>query len=439
MGEKDIATGIVKRLREAEFEAYFVGGCVRDMLMGRESAEHDIATSAMPEEVSAVFQRVIPVGRQFGVMLVIEQGHSFHVATFRSDMEYQDGRKPSGVVFSSAREDVQRRDFTVNALLYDPLEGRLIDFVNGGRDIRNKIIRTIGDPRERFGEDKLRLLRAVRFSSTLGFTIEEKTLAAIKELAHEIGVVSQERIRDELVKILIRPRAGTGLELLDGSGLLKQILPEVDAMKGVSQPQGFHPEGDVFEHTKRMLNAMREPSVVLAFSVLLHDVGKPQTHVVRDRIRFPRHQKVGAEITRDICNRLRFPGHIRDAIVACVEHHMAFLDAKRMKEVTLKRLFGRPTFLDELELHRLDCLASDGDLSAWEYLTQKREEYSREEISPRPIVRGQDLLALGYPEGPLIGEILRAVREMQLENKLKNRGEALAWVNKRWKQKEGRS
>ena len=427
-----IAVGMVRRMRERGYDAYFVGGCVRDMLMGREQHEYDIATSARPEEVSALFHRVVPVGKQFGVMLVIEEGHAFHVATFRSDMEYRDGRKPTGVVFSSAREDVLRRDFTVNGLLYDPLEGHLHDFVEGERDIRGKLIRTIGEPRRRFAEDKLRLLRAVRFSSTLGFEIEGETLRAIKELATEIGVVSQERIRDELVKIMIGPRAGSGLDLLDETGLLEVILPEVYAMKGVKQPERFHPEGDVFEHTKQMLNRMEGPSVVLAFAVLLHDVGKPPTFVVRDRIRFPKHQTVGAKLARDVCDRLRFPGHVRDRIAACVENHMIFLDAGRMRESTIKRLINRPTFEDELELHRLDCLASDLDLSAWEYLVRKREEYSREEISPAPLITGRDLLSCGYPEGRLIGEILIAVEEMQLEDRLKSREEVLEWVRKRW-------
>ncbi len=430
--EREIAERIVRRLRDGDFEAYFVGGCVRDMLMGKEPLDYDIATSARPDEITKIFSHVVPVGKQFGVMLVIENGHSFQVATFRSDMTYHDGRKPSGVIFSSAREDVLRRDFTVNGLLYDPLEKRLLDFVKGEADIKKGIIRTIGDPRIRFSEDKLRLLRAVRFSSTLGFRIEKGTTVAIKALAHEISVVSQERIRDELIRMMIGPHAAMGIDLLDKVGLLKEILPEIHAMKGVKQPEGCHPEGDVFEHTKRLIDAMREPSVVLAFSALLHDVGKPCTFVVRDRIRFPKHQNVGAEIARSVCNRLRFPGHIRDAIVACVENHMVFLDAMRMREGTLKRLINRPTFLDELELQRLDCLASDLDLSAWEFLKRKLEEYREEEISPPPLISGRDLLALGYPEGTVIGEILKAVKEMQLENKLKSKAETLEWVQKRW-------
>ena len=428
--EKDVALALVERLKRQGFEAYFVGGCVRDMLMGKEPLDHDIATSARPGEIAGIFNHVVPVGEQFGVMLVIEEGHAFQVATFRADMEYRDGRKPSGVRFSSAREDVIRRDFTVNGLLYDPLEERLLDYVGGEKDIRQKVIRTIGEPRKRFSEDKLRLLRAIRFSSTLGFEIEEKTFEALRELVHEITVVSQERIRDELVKIMIGPCAGAGIGLLDQAGLLAILLPEVHAMKGVPQPEGFHPEGDVFAHTRKMLDAMVEPSVVLAFSVLLHDAGKPPTFSVSDRIHFIRHQTVGAEIAGGVCGRLRFPNHVRDRIVACVENHMVFMDVKRMRESTLRRLIRRPTFPDELELHRLDCLASDRDLSAWELLKRKVEEYGREEAEPAPLLSGRDLLELGYAEGPIIGRILREAEELRLEGALKTKDDALNWINK---------
>lgn len=431
--EKEVALALVERLKRQGFDAYFVGGCVRDMLMGKEPLDHDIATSARPAEIAGMCAHVVPVGEQFGVMLVLEEGHGFQVATFRADLEYRDGRKPSGVRFASAREDVLRRDFTVNGLLYDPLEERLLDYVGGEKDIREKVIRTIGDPLERFTEDKLRLLRAIRFSSTLGFEIEEKTFAAIRELVHEITVVSQERIRDELVKMMIGPRAGEGIGLLDRAGLLQVLLPEVHAMKGVPQPEGFHPEGDVFAHTRKMLDAMAEPSVVLAFSVLLHDAGKPPTFSVSDRIHFMRHQTVGAEIAGKVCGRLRFPNHVRDRIVACVENHMVFMDIRRMKESTIRRLVSRPTFLDELELHRLDCLASDRDLSAWELLKRKLDEYGREASGPAPLLSGRDLLTLGYPEGPVIGKILREIEELRLEGALKTRDDALTWVKEHYK------
>jgi poly(A) polymerase len=431
--EKEVALALVERLKRQGFDTYFVGGCVRDMLMGKEPLDHDIATSARPAEIAGMCAHVVPVGEQFGVMLVLEEGHGFQVATFRADLEYRDGRKPSGVRFSSAREDVLRRDFTVNGLLYDPLEERLLDYVGGEKDIREKVIRTIGDPLKRFTEDKLRLLRAIRFSSTLGFEIEEKTFAAIRELAHEITVVSQERIRDELVKMMIGPRAGEGIGLLDRAGLLQVLLPEVHAMKGVPQPEGFHPEGDVFAHTRKMLDAMAEPSVVLAFSVLLHDAGKPPTFSVSDRIHLMRHQMVGAEIAGKVCGRLRFPNHVRDRIVACVENHMVFMDIRRMRESTVRRLVSRPTFLDEIELHRLDCLASDRDLSAWELLKRKLDEYGREVREPAPLMSGRDLLTLGYAEGPVIGKILREIEELRLEGALRTRDDALNWVKEHYK------
>jgi poly(A) polymerase len=396
--------------------------------MGRPCVEHDIATSAHPDEIARLFPRVVPVGRQFGVMLVVQDGHCVHVATFRADMEYRDGRKPSGVRFSSAREDVLRRDFTMNGLLYDPLEDRLLDFVGGGSDIAAGLIRTIGAPALRFEEDRLRLLRAVRFASTLGFRIEAGTLAALKERAPGIRMVSGERVRDELVKILIGPRAGQGLALLGETGLLRELLPEVHAMKGVRQPERLHPEGDVFAHTVSMLDAMERPDAVLALAVLLHDVGKPSTFSVRDRIHFDGHAAEGGRIAREVCSRLRFPSREREMIAACVENHMVFLDVKRMRESTLKRLMRRPTFRHELDLHRLDCLASDRDLSAWELLVRKREEYGRERISPPPLLTGRDLIRLGWPEGPEIGRILADLEERQLENRITTRGEALDWV-----------
>lgn len=435
---QETALEIVRRLRAHGFEALFVGGCVRDRLLARRTDEYDIATSARPDDVARLFPRVVPVGKQFGVMLVVPPGqHPLHVATFRADLEYRDGRKPSGVRFASAREDVRRRDFTINGLLYDPLEDRLLDYVGGRDDIRKRVVRAIGDPSLRFAEDRLRLLRAVRFAATLGFLIEPRTLAALKEHAPEIGVVSGERVRDELVKILIGPRAGKGLELLDETGLLGPLLPEVRAMKGVLQPPRFHPEGDVFAHTVAMLDAMQGADAVLAFAVLLHDSGKPPTFSLRDRIHFDGHQTEGARIAREVCDRLRVPSRERDMIAACVENHMAFLDVRRMRESTLKRLMRRPTFSHELELHRLDCLASDRDLSAWELLTRKQKEFGEEKLSPRPLLTGRDLIGMGWPEGPEIGRILAALEEQQLENRLSTREEALAWLRDKGRLREG--
>lgn len=429
--ELEVAREIVERIRRSGFEAFFVGGCVRDRLMGRTCLEYDVASSAPPDRIARIFPHVVPVGKQFGVMLVVQDGHAVHVATFRADMEYRDGRKPTGVRFSSAREDVLRRDFTVNGLLYDPLDDRLLDYVGGEADIRAGLVRAIGDPAVRFAEDRLRLLRAVRFASTLGFSIEPATLAALKEHAAEIGVVSGERVRDELVKILIGPRAGQGLVLLDETGLLKPLLPEVHAMKGVQQPAQFHPEGDVFTHTVRMLDGLERADAVLAFAVLLHDAGKPPTFAVRDRIHFDGHATEGARIAREVCARLRFPSREREMIAACVGNHMAFLDVKRMREATLKRLMRRPTYSHELELHRLDCLASDRDLSAWELLVQKEREFGTEKISPPPLLTGDDLIRLGWREGPEIGKALAALEELQLENRISTREEAVEWLKGR--------
>lgn len=428
--ELEVARGIVSRIQRNGYEAFFVGGCVRDRLMGRACAEYDIASSAPPERIARIFPRVVPVGKRFGVMLVIEDGHAVHVATFRADLGYRDGRKPSGVRFSSAREDVRRRDFTINALLYDPISDRLLDYVGGEADIRAGTVRAIGDPAVRFDEDRLRLLRAVRFASTLGFSIESATLAAIKGRAPGIRSVSGERVRDELVKIMIGPGAGRGLELLGGTGLLEVILPEVHAMKGVRQDERLHPEGDVFAHTVRMLDRLERPDAVLAFAVLLHDVGKPPTFSVRDRIRFDGHAAEGARIAREICGRLRFPSREREMIADCVGNHMAFLDVKRMREATLKRLMRRPTYSRELELHRLDCLASDRDLSAWEHLVRKEKEFGAERISPRPLITGRDLIRMGWREGPGIGRALAALEELQLENRISTREEALVWAGK---------
>lgn len=443
----EAALDVLRRIRARGFEAYFVGGCVRDMhVPGTVCKIYDIATSARPDEVARMFSRVIPVGKQFGVVLVVLDGHPVDVATFRTDMEYRDGRKPTGVRFSSAREDVQRRDFTVNGLLYDPFKKETIDYVGGEADIAAKLIKAIGDPAQRFAEDRLRLLRAVRFASTLGFSIEPATLAALREHAPEIRVVSKERAREELAKILLGPRAGAGLRLLDETGLLRVLLPEVHAMKGVRQPPQFHPEGDVFEHTVRMfdmkdaleaegaLEARDVPGAeetwdaVAAFAVLLHDAGKPSTFSVRDRIHFDGHAAVGARIAREVCHRLRFPAREREMVAACVRNHMVFLDVHRMRESTLKRLMRRPTFSRELTLHRLDCLASDGNPEAYDTLRRKRKEFGQETISPRPLLTGHDLIRSGWSEGPAIGRALAALEEQQLGSRISTREEALDWL-----------
>jgi poly(A) polymerase len=430
---KDTAISIVKRLREAGHTAYFNGGCVRDMVRGVEPEDTDIATSATPEQVQALFAKTVPVGAAFGVVLVLEGGHQFEVATFRSDDAYVDGRRPSAIHFASSEEDARRRDFTINGLFYDPIADQIIDFVGGRADIERKLVRTIGEPRERFTEDKLRLLRCVRFAANLGYEVEPATFDAVKEMAAQIHVVSAERIRDELVKILRRPNAGRGLELLDASGLLREILPEIAAMNGVEQPAEFHPEGDVFKHTRLMLDTLpANPGTVLAFAVLLHDVGKPPTFVrAPDRIRFNEHDRIGAEMAETILRRLRFSNDQIEKIVLCVREHMKFQFVKEMRPAKLKRLMARETFPDELELHRIDCASSHRNLDNYEFLKAKATEMPPEVLKPQPLLTGHDLLALGLKPGPTVGQILHEIEELQLEERLKTRAEALEFARSR--------
>ena len=430
---KYTAISIVKRLREAGHTAYFNGGCVRDMVRGVEPEDIDIATSATPEQVQALFAKTVPVGAAFGVVLVLEGGHQFEVATFRSDEAYVDGRRPTSVRYGSSEEDARRRDFTINGLFYDPIADQIIDFVDGRADIERKVVRTIGEPRERFTEDKLRLLRCVRFAANLNYEIETATFDAVKEMATQITVVSAERIRDELVKILTRPHAGRGLELLDASGLLREILPEIVAMKGVEQPPAFHPDGDVFQHTRLMLDTLPpNPSVVLAFAVLLHDVGKPPTFVrAPDRIRFNEHDRIGAEMTEVILRRLRFSNDHIEKIFLCVREHMKFQFVKEMRPAKLKRLMVRETFPDELELHRIDCASSHRNLENYDFLKATAAATPPEVLKPTPLLTGHDLLALGLKPGPLVGLILHEVEELQLEEKLKSRAEALEFAKAR--------
>ena len=431
MSKKQSALQIIHTLRSHGFQAYFVGGCVRDLLLKKNPKDFDVATDARPARIAKIFPRTIPVGAKFGVMIVVVDGENFEVAAFRADKGYKDGRHPTGVRFTDAREDALRRDFTVNGLFYDPVEKRVLDWVDGQKDLKKKVLRAIGDPSKRFNEDKLRMLRAVRFASVLGFKIEPKTFRAVKKLNKKIHEVSHERIRDELIKMFTGPHPGTALTLLDRSGLLKEVLPEVEKMKGVAQPKAFHPEGDVFVHTRLLLEQLKSPALVLVFACLLHDIGKPDTYRRSDRIRFNGHDRVGARIAERILERLRFPNDTKDQIVACVEGHMRFKDVKQMRESTLKKFLQRVTFETELAQHRIDCLASHGDLSNWHFLKRKVKTLTQEQIKPKPLLSGRDILALGYPEGPLIGRILRAVEEAQLEDELSSKEEALAWVKKK--------
>ncbi len=414
------AEAIVRRLQTKDRQAYFAGGCVRDLVMRRKPKDYDVVTDAVPAEISRLFRRTIPVGRRFGMVLVIEHGIPIEVSTFR-------GARAGG--FSRSPEaDVRKRDFTVNGLLYDPVRREIFDYVGGREDIRRKTIRFIGDPDERVGEDGLRLIRAVRLAAELGFEIEKKSHAVLRRRAGEISRVSRERVRDELVKILTGPAPARAFRMLDDTGLLPVILPEVAAMKGVKQPEEFHPEGDVFTHTLLMLDRLAGSSPTLALAVLLHDVGKPATFSVSDRIRFDGHDRRGAEMTKEIMKRLRFSNAETNRVVAGVENHMRVLNALRMRPATRERMFLRETFLEELELHRLDCLASHGDLSVWRFLKRRYGEFRKRPPPVKPLLNGHDLIGLGWREGPGIGRVLCRLLELQLAGKLKTKDEARRWV-----------
>jgi poly(A) polymerase len=425
------ARSIVERLRSKGFEALYAGGCVRDRLLGLEPHDYDVTTSARPEQVEALFPRTVPVGAQFGVILVLEQGEEIQVATFRGDGAYLDGRHPESVVYTDAEGDARRRDFTVNGLFCDPLKDEILDFVGGRDDLKTGILRAIGNPSERFAEDKLRMLRAVRFATTLGFTIDPATWEAVKRHAPEIHAVSAERIRDEFCKILLSPNRLRGFDLLDESGLLREILPEMEPLKGCDQPPDFHPEGDVFVHTRLMLSLLKSESTLpLVLSVLFHDLGKPATRVVDEtgRIRFNGHEGVSERISLTILQRLRFPNEVIDAVLPAVRLHMSFKDVPNMRVATLKRMMARPTFEDELELHRVDCLASHGMLDNHAILIAKRGEFSHEPLIPAPLITGNDLIGLGWKPGPRFAEILQAVQTRQLEGSLTTKEESLVWL-----------
>lgn len=426
-----LARKIVSRLRHAGHEAYYAGGCVRDQLLGKEAHDIDIATSARPEEVQALFSRTVAVGAQFGVIVVVLEGGEFQVATFRADGAYVDGRHPSDVTFTTAEGDAQRRDFTINGLFFDPVEERVIDFVDGVRDLKARLVRAIGNPAERFAEDKLRVLRGVRFAAALDFEIEPETWEGIRAGASAIHEVSAERIREEIVKIFVSPRRVRGFDLLDASGLMSEVLPEIEALKGCDQPPEFHPEGDVFVHTRLMLSLLPEiVSVPLVLSVLCHDIGKPPTMQVdpTGRIRFNGHESVSARMTEVIMRRLRFSNDEIASTVEMVQNHMVFKDVKNMRVARLKRFMARPTFEDELELHRVDCLGSHGLLDNLVFLKEKREEFANEPLIPEPLLTGHDLIGLGWKPGPRFKEVLDAVQTRQLEGQLADRAEALAWV-----------
>lgn len=426
MTSEDLARSIIVCLRASGHTAYLVGGCVRDLLLHRVPKDFDVATSAQPADLLALFPRADQVGAHFGVVLVHEGAPHVEVASFRSDLEYLDGRRPEAVRFETdPRQDVLRRDFTVNGLLLDPDTGEVLDFVGGVDDLNAGVIRAIGDPERRFREDHLRLLRAVRFAARLQFDIDPQTFHAIRRLAPSVRGVSAERVRDEIGRILVEGGARRGLELLDQSGLLHEIMPEVEAMKGVQQPPEFHPEGDVWTHTMIMLDGLHEPSLELALGVLLHDIGKPGTFRIADRIRFDGHVEKGMEIAHSLLTRLRFPNQTIEAVEALIDNHMRFKDVPNMRESKLKRFLRMPAFEDHMSLHRLDCLSSHGSLDNYEFVRRKQKEVPPEELKPVPLITGRDLIAAGYKPGPSFGAALTAVEDAQLEGRVASREEAL--------------
>jgi poly(A) polymerase len=469
---RDFATSIIRTLREHGQQAYLVGGCVRDLLLGREPTDYDIATDATPQQVMRIFPQTYAVGAQFGVVLIplpkqqdglsasdlhnpvisseaetsldevlaqsrdlalkpASSASTIEVATFRSDIGYSDGRHPDQVRFSkSPQEDVQRRDFTINGLLFDPISNEVLDFVGGHDDLEAKIIRTIGDPRHRFAEDKLRMLRAVRFAARFNYTIEQQTLSAIRQLAPQIHQVSRERVRDELTKMLTEGHARRAFLLLDQGGLLKEVLPEIEKMKGVEQPPQFHPEGDVFIHTLLLLEKLPHPCpATLAWGALLHDVGKPPTfRVAPDRIRFDGHVEVGVKMAEEICRRLRFSNDDTGQVLALVQNHMRFANVQQMKDSTFKKFVRMPRFDEHLALHRIDCLASHSDLTSYNFTRDKIASMPPEAVRPASLISGDDLIAAGYAPGPRFKEILTAVEDAQLEGRLHSSHEAMQFV-----------
>jgi poly(A) polymerase len=444
---KEFAKSILKTLHQRGFQAHLVGGCVRDLLLKREPKDYDVATDATPEQVMEIFPETYAVGAQFGVVLVpvpdrarggagsadVSKSETVEVATFRSDIGYSDGRHPDEVRFSrDPREDVIRRDFTINGMLLDPTTNEVLDFVGGRNDLEAGIIRAIGDPERRFREDKLRMLRAVRFAARFEYEIEPATFWAMQELAEQIRVVSRERVRDELTRMLTEGHAHRAFQLLDQSHLLENVLPEISAMKGVQQPPEFHPEGDVFVHTLMLLDHLPQPCPpTLAWGALLHDVGKPPTfRVAADRIRFDDHVEVGLKMAEEICRGLRFSNDDTEQILSLVRNHMRFGHVMRMKDSTLKKFMRLPRFDEHMALHRADCLASHGNLSAYEFVEQKRQEIPPASMRPAKLVTGDDLIAAGHTPGPRFREILEAVEDAQLEGRLVSRDQALAFVHR---------
>jgi poly(A) polymerase len=437
---KALAEEICRTLSEHGHQAYLVGGCVRDLLLRRQPADYDVATDATPDQVDELFPNSVLVGAQFGVVIVVRDGLQVEVATFRSDVGYSDGRHPDNVVFAKTpQEDVARRDFTINGMMMNPATGEVLDFVGGSADLRAGIVRTIGNAAERFREDKLRLVRAIRFASRFGYGIELRTLVAIRQLAPQVTTVSAERLRDELTKLLTEGAARRAFELLDETGLLEPLLPEVARLKGVEQPPQFHPEGDVWIHTLLMLEKLSSlpPEVrtmTLAWGVMLHDIGKPATFrsaaQTGDRIRFDGHVEVGVRIAEEVCRRFRFSNEETEQVAILVANHMRFKDVPQMRASTLKRFVRLPKFEEHLELHRIDCLSSHGHLDNWDYVREFIAKTPVEEVRPARLVTGDDLLGMGFLPGPEFKTILQSVEDAQLEGLLRTHEEALAYVRR---------
>lgn len=422
---------VIQRLQSNGYKAYWVGGCVRDELLGRPVRDRDVATDARPEQVVRLFKRARRVGQRFGVVQVREDDGFTEVATFRREGPYSDGRRPDEVSYTDDPEqDAIRRDFTVNAMFYDPVSNRRLDFTGGAADLESKLIRAVGSADKRFREDHLRMLRAVRLAAGLGFEIEAGTMAAIRDWAPAIQAMAAERVRDELGRILTEGSARRGFELLHESGLLQQLLPEVAALRGVEQPPQYHPEGDVWTHTMLMLERLRRPSPALAWGVLLHDVGKPETFTRADRIRFHGHVERGVELVEAICERLRFSNATKQRVLALVANHMKFAHVRDMRRSRLRRFVEQPDFKDHLELHRLDCLSSHGLLDNHDFAQQHYERVQAEEPFV-PLLTGRDLIAAGYEPGPVFGKVLAEVRELQHEGVLADREQALAFARGR--------
>jgi len=429
------AEDVCARLRDAGHRAVFAGGCVRDMLLGTDPKDYDVATSATPDEVQRIFPRTVPVGVQFGVILVITKPKPIEVATFRTDGPYVDGRHPASVTFTSEEQDARRRDFTINAMFYDPNAGSVVDYVGGKDDLEAGIIRTVGEPAQRFQEDHLRLMRAIRFAARLRFTIEREAWRALCQLAPLIEHTSAERKRDELLKMLTEGNAEGAFWYMECSGLLAVLLPEITAMKGVNQPPNFHPEGDVFTHTMimlRFLDQMVDPTPTLALGALLHDAGKPPTQTFEDRIRFSNHDNVGAEIALNICKRFRLSKEQTARVVWLVGQHMRLAAAPDMRENKRKRFVREEGFDELLDLCRLDALASHRETDIVEWLREYKDNLPQEQLRPEPLLTGKDLIDMGYEPGPLFSEILGEVEDAQLEGGIRSKEEAVRFIQEKW-------